>query len=74
MTAHVTTPSLAQRSLAATGSTLRSIFDALARNSRGARSAREAERLFAMSDEELGRLGIDRRNIIYHAFGPHIFI
>ncbi len=74
MTTYAATPTLAQRTLTATGSTLRSIFFFLMHNSRGARSAREAERLSAMSDEDLARLGIRRDEILYRAFGPLIYL
>lgn len=45
---------------------------AIGNASTGARCAREAERLFAKSDEELARLGLRRDQIIHHAFGPFL--
>lgn len=51
---------LAERALA--------ILEAMARNSHGARCAREAKRLFALDDAELARLGLTRDRIIAHAF------
>ncbi len=48
------------------------IFETLARTSRGARCAREAERLSALSDAQLARMGLKREDIIRHAFEPFI--
>lgn len=45
------------------------IFRQLAENFRGYACAREAERLSALSDAELARLGIRREGIFQHAFG-----
>lgn len=49
----------------------RFVFDMFAHASIGARCAREAERLSAMSDAELARRGLRRDQIIRHAFGPY---
>ena len=46
----------------------RRLLKTVARNSRGARAAREAERLSRLPDEELARLGIAREAIALHAF------
>lgn len=45
------------------------LFRKMAENSAGYACAREAERLSAMSDAELARLGVSRDRIFQHAFG-----
>lgn len=43
-------------------------FETLAEGSYGMRRAREAERLFELSDAELARRGLTRDRIIQHTF------
>jgi hypothetical protein len=38
------------------------------------RRAEEAQRYFAMSDEELARRGLRREDIIGHVFGPMTYL
>lgn len=45
------------------------LFRKMAESSQGYACAREAERLSALSDAELARLGISRDRIFQHAFG-----
>jgi hypothetical protein len=70
MIAHVTTtaPRLAFRAA------MSGLFDLLANTSQAARCAREAERLFAMSDEELLKRGLTRDRAIQYAFSPYLAI
>jgi hypothetical protein len=74
MTTQATTLSFTQRSVAAIGSALQRAFNLLERSSRGARAAAEAERLFAMTDAELARMGLRRSDILHHAFGPRLYL
>ena len=50
----------------------RNLVLAIARNSRGGRAAREAERLSRLSDADLARLGIARDDIVLHAFRGYL--
>ncbi len=54
------------------GETLRSVVAAFANASTGMACAREAERLFAMSDAELARRGLTRDRVIPHAFARYL--
>ena len=72
MTTQATIHSPTIRPFAGIAAAFQYAFAFLERNSRGARGAREAERLFAMSDAELAELGISRDRILFHAFGPQI--
>lgn len=60
--------------LAGAGTALSRLFDTLAGASAAARCAREAERLFALSDAELARRGLTRDQIIHHAFRRYLYI
>jgi len=74
MNALTTKQSLFLAPLAGIGSAIAGAFVFLGDNSRGARAAREAERLYAMSDAELAEIGLHRDQILYRAFGPMIHI
>lgn len=74
MTAQATTHSIPLRFLTTTGAALSSAFMFLAENSRGARAAREAQRLSALTDAELAALGLRRNEILSRAFGPFIHL
>lgn len=74
MNALTATQTLVLAPLAGIGSALASAIVFLGDNSRGARAAREAERLYAMSDAELAEIGLHRDQILYRAFGPMIYI
>ena len=50
----------------------RGLYGLLATTARAARCAREAERLFAMSDAELARLSLRRDQIVQHAFKAYV--
>lgn len=50
------------------------VVDVLADASHGARCAREAERLFALSDAELAKRGLRRDQVITHAFRSYMAI
>jgi hypothetical protein len=54
--------------LAVIGDKLAGAYMAIAETSSAARCAQEAERLFALSDEELARRGLTRDRVIQHAF------
>lgn len=66
MNAHTT--SLDRPFLARVGDTFRAAAEVLADACAGMACAREAKRLFALSDEELARRGLARNRIIDHAF------
>jgi hypothetical protein len=55
-------------SLATLRDRLGRVFDAVLEASPGMRCLREAERLSALPDSELARLGIARDDIVRHAF------
>jgi hypothetical protein len=38
------------------------------------RRAAAAERLYALSDAELARLGLTRERILHHVFGPYLHV
>jgi hypothetical protein len=59
--------------LSAIGSAIGEAYVALARRSPAARCAEEAERLFALSDEELARMGLTRDRVIHHAFRHYLY-
>ena len=46
----------------------------LCKRSPAARCAQEAERLFALSDAELAKLGLTRDRVIHHAFRQYLHI
>jgi hypothetical protein len=52
----------------------RAIGETLIGASTAARCAREAERLFELSDAELARLGLTRDQIVHHAFRRYMTI
>lgn len=47
---------------------------AMAESSRAGKGAREYQRLSALSDAELARIGLRRDDIMRHAFGPTVWI
>lgn len=51
---------------------LAGFFQVLARNSQGWACAREVERLSALSDAELAKLGLTRDRIVQHAFASFL--
>ena len=55
------------------GAFLRGVAERIAETSDLARCAHEAERLSALSDAELARRGIDREQIIQHAFRRYMY-
>ena len=55
------------------GAFLRGVARGIAETSDLARCARQAERLSALSDAELARRGIDRGQIIQHAFRRYMY-
>lgn len=50
----------------------RVLVNVVAATSHAARCAREAERLLAMSDSELAKLGLRRDQIVQYAFQPYM--
>jgi hypothetical protein len=50
------------------------VFSALAEYNHAAHCAREAERLFRMSEQELAKRGLTRDRMVHHAFGPYLYI
>lgn len=66
MTAYTT--ALPRPIFARLAESLRGALDILAEASTGMACAREAERLFALSDEELALRGLTRDQVIPHAF------
>jgi hypothetical protein len=74
MTATTTTARPARPVLGRIRSAAAAAFNALAEYSQAAQCAREAQRLFAMSDGELAKRGLTRDRIIQHAFGPYLDI
>jgi hypothetical protein len=58
--------------LASIGSAIADFLITLAHRSPAARCAQEAERLFALSDAELARLGLTRDRVIQHAFRSYL--
>lgn len=71
MTVHTTTAP-ARPLLASIYGHLRKIGALIANQSELMRCSREAERLFAMSDDQLARLGLTRDRIVHHAFGRYL--
>ncbi len=74
MTAQTTAQAPVRPVLARLGATALRFMTAFASASHAARCAREAERLFALSDAELARRGMTRDQIIHRAFGPYLHI
>ena len=50
----------------------RALYGVLVTASRAAQCAREAERLFGLSDAELARQGLRRDQIVQHAFKTYV--
>jgi hypothetical protein len=64
-----------RRSLfAGLGDALANAYVKLCQSSPAARCAEEAERLFALSDEDLAKLGLTRDRVIYHAFRRYLHL
>lgn len=59
-------------SVARIAGALRHFGRIIADSSGAARSAREAERLFRLSDAELARMGLTRDRVIHHAFARYL--
>ncbi len=59
---------------ASLGESLLALIEAVGSASHAGRCAREAERLFALSDAELARRGLTRDRVIPHAFGPYFHL
>jgi hypothetical protein len=72
MTTQTTTRLSGRSILVSLGDTLAAIADTLAETGDLARCSREAERLFALSDEELARRGLTRDRVINYAFRHYI--
>jgi hypothetical protein len=70
MTAQMTTQP--RSILVRIGDAMAAIADTLYEASDLSRCGRDAERLFALSDDELGRRGLTRGRIIQHAFRRYI--
>jgi len=58
--------------LATIGVAIGDFFLRIAHRSPAARCAQEAERLFALSDADLARLGLTRDRVIQHAFKSYL--
>lgn len=74
MTVHAVSPARSRGLLADIGQRVARIFTQMVENSTNARAAREAQRLWAMSDDELAAIGIPRDQILYRTFGPGIWL
>lgn len=74
MTVHDTIPVRGTGPLAHIGSALARFFIHVSENSANARAAREAQRLFGLSDAELAKEGVARNQILHRAFGPRIWL
>jgi hypothetical protein len=74
MNSHVDAPALPRSVLSRIGDAVRAFCDILADSSTGMACAREADRLFALSDEELARLGLTRDRVINHAFRRYLAV
>jgi len=48
------------------------VLFAISEKSEIARRAKLAERLYAMSDDELAAIGLTRGEVLHHAFGPYL--
>ena len=70
MTTETLKPGASRPFLAALGEAVVTCVEFLARHSIPARCAAEADRLFALSDEELARLGLTRDRVIRARFPP----
>lgn len=68
MTAQSTNATPRQSVLAPLAAAGRRFWEFALTHSAGARCAREAERLSALSDAELARIGLRREDIVRHAF------
>jgi hypothetical protein len=60
--------------IAGIGDALVNAYVKLSRRSPAARCAEEAERLFALSDAELAKLGLTRDRVIHHAFRQYLHL
>jgi hypothetical protein len=69
-----TTTGASRSILARISDALTAIADTLAETGDLARCRREAERLFALSDEELARRGLSRDRVINHAFRRYLHL
>jgi len=74
MTAQTTVHDATRRIFAGVGTAITAIGETIANASQAARCAREAERLFALSDLELARRGLARDQIIQHAFRRYLHL
>jgi hypothetical protein len=74
MTTQVTTHTIFPGFFARIGTAIADAFVYLVENSQGARAALAAQRLFALSDEELAARGIRREEILSRTFGPRIHL
>lgn len=74
MTTQTTTQSAARAPFASLGQKLLGILEILSNGSRLAGAAKEAERLFSLSDAELARRGLKRDEIVQHVFGPYLYL
>ncbi len=72
MTAQTTIPARTAGPLASIGNAAARIFTSIVEKSPNARSAREAQLLFALSDAELAAQGLSRDKILELTFGPRI--
>ncbi len=70
MITQATTTTPPSNFFAAVKSKLSAIAKTLVNSSHLQRRAEQAQRFFAMSDEELARRGLRRDDIIRHVFGP----
>ena len=74
MTVHAINHSRSHGLLAGIGRGVARFFDRLLANSPNVHAAREAQRLWAMSDAELAAIGIPRDQILYRTLGPRIWL
>lgn len=50
------------------------VYDVLCKTGHAAQCAREAERLLALSDQELAKRGLQRDEVIRHAFASYLAV